>query len=134
LNWEFVVKTAIKRRSLYINGSKTSISLENAFWVGLRQIAANEGVSLNKMVEKIARDRSRNTDNLSSAIRLFVLKYVLAHAILPKLRETARREHAQDRAVKRHGLRATHLGKRNFRKIPLRRRSRDRARKMQNSN
>lgn len=127
MNWEFDMKTAIKRRSLTINGYKTSISLENKFWDGLREVAALEGMSLNKMVERIERDRGRNTDNLSSAIRLFVLSYVLALAGLPKLRVTTRREHSRGRAVKRQALRATHTGKRNLRSATSRKRSRGRA-------
>lgn len=60
----------IKKRSVVISGHRTSISLENVFWESLRQIAAEQGVSVNQLVTTIDRQR---TGNLSSAIRTFVL-------------------------------------------------------------
>ena len=61
--------TAIAKRSLVIDGHRTSVSLEDAFWRRLRAIAKERGVSLNRLVAEIDRDRD---GNLSSAIRLFV--------------------------------------------------------------
>ena len=60
----------LKKRSVTIAGHRTSISLEDEFWVELVRIAGERGESLNMLVAKI--DDSRET-NLSSAIRLFVL-------------------------------------------------------------
>ena len=67
--------TAIAKRSLVIDGHRTSVSLEDAFWRRLRVIAKERGVSLNRLVAEIDRDRD---GNLSSAIRLFVLDTLTA--------------------------------------------------------
>ena len=67
--------TAIAKRSLVIDGHRTSVSLEDAFWRRLRAIAKERGVSLNRLVAEIDHDRD---GNLSSAIRLFVLDTLTA--------------------------------------------------------
>jgi predicted DNA-binding ribbon-helix-helix protein len=69
-------KTAVKKHSLYFNGRKTSVSLEDAFWQGLHEIAGYKSVSVPTLVGRIA--RNRGTVNLSSAIRIFVFSYVRA--------------------------------------------------------
>jgi len=61
----------MRKRSVVISGHRTSVSLENAFWQGLKEIADDRGVSVNRLVESI--DSGRAT-NLSSAIRVFVLQ------------------------------------------------------------
>ncbi len=66
----------IGKRSLVIDGHRTSVSLEDAFWRKLRAIAKERGVSLNRLVAEIDRDRD---GNLSSAIRLFVLDTLTAN-------------------------------------------------------
>lgn len=63
-------RDAIVKRSLAINGHRTSISLEQPFFDELMRLAAARGQSLAAIVAEI--DAARNTDNLSSAIRLFV--------------------------------------------------------------
>ena len=65
------MKSPIVKRSIVIGGHKTSVSLEDAFWRGLKEIARAQRVTLSKMVGDI--DKSRSQSNLSSAIRLFVL-------------------------------------------------------------
>lgn len=65
------MKSPIVKRSIVIGGHKTSVSLEDAFWRGLKEIARDQRVTLSKMVDDI--DKSRHQSNLSSAIRLFVL-------------------------------------------------------------
>ena len=62
----------VVKRSLVIAGHRTSISLEDAFWRRLRAIAAQRGLSLNRLAAMI--DASRGSANLSSAIRVFVLE------------------------------------------------------------
>ena len=62
----------VVKRSLVIAGHRTSISLEDAFWRRLRRIAAERGLSLNRLAATI--DASRGRANLSSAIRVFVLE------------------------------------------------------------
>jgi predicted DNA-binding ribbon-helix-helix protein len=59
------------KHSLVIAGHRTSISLEDAFWSGLKRIAAADGRALASIVAEI--DAARGEANLSSAIRVFVL-------------------------------------------------------------
>ena len=59
-----------RKRSLAIAGHRTSISLEQPFWDGLRDIALERGVSVAALVAAI--DAVRGEASLSSAIRLFV--------------------------------------------------------------
>jgi predicted DNA-binding ribbon-helix-helix protein len=61
------------KRSIVIAGHKTSISVEDAFWNGLREIAAVKAMRVSNLVETI--DKERQHPNLSSALRLFVLNY-----------------------------------------------------------
>jgi predicted DNA-binding ribbon-helix-helix protein len=62
----------VVKRSLVIAGHRTSVSLEDAFWRRLRRIAAERGLSLNRLAAMV--DASRGGANLSSAIRVFVLE------------------------------------------------------------
>ena len=59
--------------SIVIDGHKTSVSLEDAFWDDLKEIAHDQGATLSALVAKI--DETRAHGNLSSAIRLFVLEH-----------------------------------------------------------
>ena len=59
-----------RKRSLAIAGHRTSISLEQPFWDGLRAIALERGVSVAALAAAI--DAVRGEASLSSAIRLFV--------------------------------------------------------------
>lgn len=67
------LKSRVVKRSLVVGGHKTSVSLEDAFWIELRAIAQNLGVHLSQLVGSI--DLERQHSNLSSAIRLFVFEY-----------------------------------------------------------
>jgi predicted DNA-binding ribbon-helix-helix protein len=62
----------VVKRSLVIAGHRTSISIEDAFWLRLRRIALERGLSLNRLAATV--DASRGAANLSSAIRVFVLE------------------------------------------------------------
>jgi predicted DNA-binding ribbon-helix-helix protein len=73
-----LMKSPIVKRSIVIDGHKTSVSLENAFWQGLKEIAHGQRTTLSTMVAQI--DKSRQQSNLSSAIRLFVLDRLRAPA------------------------------------------------------
>ena len=66
------------KRSIVRNGQKTSVSLEDEFWDGLCEIAAARKMSLAMLVRQI--DEKRQSNNLSSAIRVFVLKQLRAPA------------------------------------------------------
>ena len=68
------MKSQVVKRSIVIDGHKTSVSLEDAFWTGLREIAQAQHATLSTLVGEI--DRTRQQGNLSSAIRLFVLDQV----------------------------------------------------------
>ena len=61
------------QRTINIAGRKTSVTLEDAFWKGLKEIATTKGVRASRLVSMI--DSERQNTNLSSAIRLFVLEY-----------------------------------------------------------
>jgi predicted DNA-binding ribbon-helix-helix protein len=67
------MKFPIKKRNVVIAGRRTAVSLEDAFWEGLREIAKERNETLRGLVSKI--DADRQLFNLSSAIRLFVLEY-----------------------------------------------------------
>ena len=62
----------MKKRSVTIHGHPTSISLEQEFWDALKSLADQEKLSINKLIAKI--DDARETNNLSSAIRIYILK------------------------------------------------------------
>lgn len=70
------MNSAIVKRSVSLAGHKTSISLEDAFWNYLKEIAESRGVSVSVVVAEI-QTQDRQT-NLSSAIRLFVLEHARA--------------------------------------------------------
>ena len=67
------MKSPVVKRSIVIAGHKTSVSLEDAFWSGLKDIAASRNMTLSDLVGSI--DADRRQGNLSSAIRLFVLDH-----------------------------------------------------------
>ena len=67
------VKSQIVKRSIVIAGHKTSISLEDAFWEGLKEIASKRFMTLSDLVTAV--DSERQNGNLSSTIRLFVLDF-----------------------------------------------------------
>jgi predicted DNA-binding ribbon-helix-helix protein len=77
------MKSSVIKHSIVLNGHKTSISLEDQFWDGLREIAAGGNVSVSELVEKI--DRDRVTHNLSSAIRVHVLAHFRTRTGRPDL-------------------------------------------------
>jgi predicted DNA-binding ribbon-helix-helix protein len=68
-----LMKSSVVKRSIVIDGHKTSVSLEDAFWIHLKDIAHAQRATLSALVAKI--DETRQHNNLSSAIRLFVLEH-----------------------------------------------------------
>lgn len=68
----------VVKRSIVVAGHRTSISLEDAFWKSLKEIASERDTTLSSLVETI--DSGRGEANLSSAIRLFVLDHYRASA------------------------------------------------------
>lgn len=67
------MKSPVVKRSIVIAGHKTSVSLEDAFWEALKEIASGRRLTLSDLVATI--DSARSQGNLSSAIRLFVLDH-----------------------------------------------------------
>jgi predicted DNA-binding ribbon-helix-helix protein len=67
------MKSLVVKRSIVIAGHKTSVSLEDAFWKGLKAIAAGRAMTLSRLVAAIEGERRHG--NLSSAIRLYVLDH-----------------------------------------------------------
>jgi predicted DNA-binding ribbon-helix-helix protein len=66
-------KSTGDRHAVSIAGRKTSVSLENAFWQSLKEIASEHDMTPSELVADI---NSKPRDaNLSSAIRLFVLDF-----------------------------------------------------------
>ena len=67
------MKSPVVKRSIVIAGHRTSISLDDAFWQGLNEIANGREITLSTLVTAI--DSERRHANLSSAIRIFVLDF-----------------------------------------------------------
>ena len=70
-----VKRGEIQKRSVIVSGHATSISIETEFWDILTDIAAHKGVSINYLLSEIDVGR---TNNLSSAARVYVLKYIIS--------------------------------------------------------
>ena len=66
------MKSEIAKRSVVINGHKTSVSLEDAFWLEVKAIATERNLSLSELVSLVDYERGE-VGNLSSALRCFVL-------------------------------------------------------------
>jgi predicted DNA-binding ribbon-helix-helix protein len=81
------MKSPVIKRTVYIDGRKTGVSVEDAFWSGLKEIAQAQGATVTQTITEI--DRSRQGGNLSSAIRLFVLDRVRSKKVGATAGETA---------------------------------------------
>lgn len=75
------MKSAVVKRSIVIAGHKTSVSLEDAFWNGLKAIAHGRKMNLSDLIASI--DAQRKHANLSSVIRLFVLDFYQLNEVTP---------------------------------------------------
>ena len=75
---ENAMKSPVVKRSIVIAGHKTSVSLEDAFWASLKDIAGTRNMTLSELVASI--DADRRQGNLSSAIRLYVLDHFRAQS------------------------------------------------------
>jgi predicted DNA-binding ribbon-helix-helix protein len=63
----------LRKRSMVIAGHSTSISLEDAFWDALREMAAAKGLSVAGLVAQV--DSARGSANLCSALRVTILSH-----------------------------------------------------------
>src|SRR5439155_24198926 len=79
------MKSLVFKRSIVVASHKTSVSLEDAFWNGLKEIAGERHITLSDLVAAI--DSQRQHGNLSSALRLFVLDFYRTQ--LPTVRKGA---------------------------------------------
>ena len=67
---------SVPRRSIKRDGYRTSVTIEDAFWTALMEIAAAQATTIDRLIATIDQEgRERQHINLSSAIRLFVLDY-----------------------------------------------------------
>jgi predicted DNA-binding ribbon-helix-helix protein len=67
-----------EKRSFSIQGHRTSVSLEKAFWIALKEAAAEDGMTLASLINSI--DRERGEAGLSSAVRVWLLDRLKARA------------------------------------------------------
>jgi predicted DNA-binding ribbon-helix-helix protein len=81
------------KRSAVVAGRKTSVSLEEGFWTGLKEAAATRNMTANGMINEVARLKR---GNLSSALRVFVLDFY---------REQVQQDEKRDSDGKRQGAR-----------------------------
>jgi predicted DNA-binding ribbon-helix-helix protein len=65
------------KRSVTVAGHRTSITLEGAFWDSLKEIADSQSKSVNTLIAEIDRQQP---ENLSSALRVFILAHYKAKA------------------------------------------------------
>jgi len=82
------MKSPIIKRSVVIRGHKTSVSLEQPFWDAFRDIAEGERISTSALLRKV--DGERSQANLSSAIRVFVLRHMREQAFAAQPQEGRR--------------------------------------------
>ena len=69
-------KSLVVKRSVRLDGHKTSVTLEDAFWDAFKEIAAAQGTSVSRLIAALDSERRERLQfNLSSAVRLFVLEY-----------------------------------------------------------
>ena len=61
------------KRSVTIAGHRTSISIEEPFWDGLKELACSQKISVNELVRRIDAERD-GEGNLSSAVRIYVFE------------------------------------------------------------
>jgi predicted DNA-binding ribbon-helix-helix protein len=84
----------LTKRSVVVNGHKTSASIERPFWDALREIAVRNDTKLQALISKIDQDRQHK--NLSSCIRLFVLDFYRSAAQTRASNPTSAAEKTKD--------------------------------------
>lgn len=63
----------LQKHSVKLFGHGTSITLEKIFWTHLKAIAQRKNMTLRGLIESVDQERK---GNLSSALRIFVLKEI----------------------------------------------------------
>jgi predicted DNA-binding ribbon-helix-helix protein len=69
------MKSLVVKHSVNIDDHRTSISLEEVFWTALKEIARERGETLKQLIAGI--NANRQSANLSSALRIFVLRHYM---------------------------------------------------------
>jgi predicted DNA-binding ribbon-helix-helix protein len=69
------------RQSIRLGGRTTTVTLENAFWLGLKEIARRRRINVSDLLREIGAKRQHS--NFSSELRLFVLEFYRKQASLP---------------------------------------------------
>lgn len=73
------MKSSVIKHSIVIKGHKTSISLENPFWEALKDLSAEKNMTVSALINSI--DQVRDTANLSSAVRQYVMRHYYEIAV-----------------------------------------------------
>jgi len=81
------MESLVLTRPITIAGHKTSVTVEDAFWRALKEIASARRLTLSALVGRI--DSGRTHGNLSSAIRLFVLGHYRSMSSTPAASQIA---------------------------------------------
>ena len=69
----------MKKHSVTLRGHATSITLEDEFWIILKQIAIDKNQSIASLIDEIDEQRLNSpTGGLSSALRVYVLNHVIS--------------------------------------------------------
>jgi predicted DNA-binding ribbon-helix-helix protein len=84
------MKSSVVKRSIVIDGKKTSICLEEPFWSGFKEIARGGGLTLSELVSRI-KSQQAECGNFSSAIRVYILSH-FRHRPTTLAAESARRQ------------------------------------------
>ncbi len=92
------MKSLVVKRSIVVAEHKTSVSLEDAFWSGLKEIAVRHVTTLSELVSEV--DNQRQHTNLSSALRLFVLDFYRGQNSKMESDETNARDDGASRFLK----------------------------------
>src|ERR1700736_2001723 len=97
------MNSPVVKRSIVIAGHKTSVSLEDAFWKAIREIALARGTTLSDLVTSI--DLERGQGNLSSCLRVFVLDSCRSRISEKMMVRDGRADVMQGRPIKSAGCR-----------------------------
>ena len=68
-----VAQSSVVKRSVALNGHKTSVSLEDVFWNAMKDIATEKNMAVTALIEAI--DKERGSANLSSALRQYIMMH-----------------------------------------------------------
>ena len=71
----------MKKHSVELSGHRTSLAIEDEFWIELKKIAKQKNISLRQLLIQID---NAHVHNLASSIRLFVLKYYISQNEKPQ--------------------------------------------------